>query len=77
MSRKIKLIWDFRGEDAMGTAAHQAIHLKEFALREKLDFEATGSTEINPFHAIAFLICNEDLMKTYRDALLPHRAELA
>ena len=31
MSRKIKLLWDFRGEDAAETAKHHTIHLKEFA----------------------------------------------
>ena len=77
MSRKIKLIWDFRGPDALGTAQHQALHLKEFAEREKLDFESTGSSALSASHAIAFLICSEALMKTFRDALIPHRAELA
>ena len=30
MSRKIKLIWDFRGEAAAKTAEHHDIHLKEY-----------------------------------------------
>ena len=29
MSRKIKLIWDFRGEASAKTAEHHDIHLKE------------------------------------------------
>jgi len=38
MSRKIKLLWDFRGPDAKATAEHHTIHLKEFATLEKLAF---------------------------------------
>lgn len=35
MQRKIKLIWDFKGESGLKTAEHHAKHLKEFADREK------------------------------------------
>lgn len=40
MTKKIKLLWDFKGPDpdAKETAKHQAIHLKEFAEVEKLTF---------------------------------------
>ena len=38
MKRKIKLLWDFRGEDALETAKHHTTHLKEFATLEKLPF---------------------------------------
>ena len=38
--RKIKLIWDFRGEAAAKTAEHQDIHLKRiFRKREKITLE--------------------------------------
>jgi hypothetical protein len=30
MSRKIKLIWDFRGPASAKTAEHHEIHLKEY-----------------------------------------------
>ena len=33
MSRKIKLLWDFRGPDAKETAKHHTIHLKDFATK--------------------------------------------
>ena len=36
MSRKIKLIWDFRGEVATKTAEHHDIHLKEYLEKEKI-----------------------------------------
>ncbi len=77
MNRKIKLIWDFRGLDALKTAEHQAIHLKEFALKEKLPFYESNFTQISEKHTIAFIIIDEANMKIYRDALLPHRGEIA
>ena len=30
MSKKIKLIWDFRGPSALQTAEHHALHLNEY-----------------------------------------------
>ena len=34
--RRIKLIWDFRGEDGHQTAVHHEIHLKQFVEKEKI-----------------------------------------
>lgn len=76
MSRKIKLIWDFRGPAGLKTAEHHAIHLKEFAQMEKLPFHDVGFTEFSEMHAIAFITVDETDMKTFRDALKPHRGEL-
>jgi hypothetical protein len=76
MDRKIKLLWDFRGEDAKETAKHHTIHLKEFATLEKLAFHEIGVLEVNPMLAAAFIIVDESAMKIYRDALKPHRGEI-
>lgn len=76
MIRKIKLIWDFRGFDAKETARHHAIHLKEFAIKEGLQFHEIDTLEINAMLSSAFITVNETDMKTYRDALHPHRGEL-
>jgi hypothetical protein len=77
MGRKIKLLWDFRGEDAKETAKHHTIHLKEFATLEKLDFYEINISEINPMLSAAFIIVDESNMKIFRDALKPHRGEMA
>ena len=76
MDRKIKLLWDFRGEDAKETAKHHTIHLKEFATLEKLAFHEISVLEVNPMLAAAFIIVDESTMKIYRDALKPHRGEI-
>ncbi len=75
--RKIKLIWDFRGPEALETAKHHTIHLKEFAAMEDLTYHEAGTKEVNPMLAYAYIIVNEKDMTVYRDALKPHRGELA
>ena len=75
--RRIKLIWDFKGPDALETAKHHCIHLQEFAAVEKLPFEEVNHSVLHDMHAIAFVVVNEAYMKTYRDALKPHRGALA
>ena len=77
MSNKIKLLWDFRGPDAKKTAEHHTIHLKEFAALRKLDFYEINISEINPVLSAAFIIVDESNMKIFRDALKPHRGEMA
>ncbi len=77
MSRKIKLLWDFRGPDAKETAKHHTIHLKEFAMIENLTFHEINIQEKNPMLVAAFIVVNETDMKIYRDALKPQRGEIA
>lgn len=77
MSRNIKLLWDFRGEDAKATATHHTIHLKEFSEKENLTFLEIGILEKNPMLASAFITVSEENMKIFRDALKPHRGEIA
>ena len=77
LERKIKLLWDFRGPDALETAKHHTIHLKEFAAIENLPFHEIDVKELNPMLCAAFIVVNESYMKVYRDALKPQRGELA
>ncbi|CDF78588.1 conserved hypothetical protein [Formosa agariphila KMM 3901] len=74
--RQLKLIWDFRGPNALQTAKHHEIHLKEYIAIENLDITITGITELTEMHAIAFLVVNESDMKPVRDALKPHRGQV-
>jgi hypothetical protein len=74
--RKIKLIWDFRGEASAKTAEHHDIHLKEYLDEKKLTLEKTGFEIINEMHAIAFIVVEEKDMIRFRDVLKPHRGEI-
>lgn len=76
MSRRIKVIWDFKGDDAQQTAQHHAIHLKEFSEREQITNYSCGVDSINILHYTAYLTVNEQDVYTVRDALRPHRAEI-
>lgn len=76
MSRKIKLIWDFRGSTAAKTAEHHEIHLKEFINAEKLSINITGFEVYNEMYAIAFMVVTDENMIAVRDALKPHRGEI-
>lgn len=74
--RQLKLIWDFRGPDALQIAKHHTIHLNEYISIENLDLNITGHEAISDMHAIAFMVVNEKEMKPIRDALKPHRGQI-
>ncbi|WP_438977896.1 hypothetical protein [Polaribacter sp.] len=76
MSRKIKLLWDFRGPDALETAKHHTVHLKEFSTLENLNYHQIDIQEKNPMLVAAFITVDEKDMKIFRDALKPQRGEL-
>ncbi len=76
MSKKIKLIWDFRGQAAPKTAEHHEIHLKEFLEKENCTLKITGFEILNDMYAIAYLVVEEADMIVFRDALRPHRGEV-
>lgn len=76
MSRKIKLIWDFRGPASNKTAEHHEIHLKEYIAIEKLPINITGFEILNEMYATAYIVVAEDYMIQVRDALKPHRGEV-
>ena len=76
MQKKIKLIWDFRGSESLPIAEHHRIHLDEFIVREKLDFQETGIHKVSPMYTIAYMMVSEAQMILVRDALKPHRGEL-
>jgi len=73
--RKIKLIWDFRGEAAAKTAEHHDIHLKEFIQTENYSLNITGFEIVNEMDALVYLVVEEKDMIKLRDLLKPHRGE--
>ena len=77
LQRKLKLIWDFRGSDALEMAKHHCIHLTEFAEKEDLSFYKADHHSYSDVYTIAYIIIDETQMVTYRDALKPHRGEVA
>ena len=77
MNRKIKLIWDFRGLEALEIAKHHCVHLEEFAVKEKLSYYEILTNPISEMYCVAFITVDENDMIIYRDALKPHRGKVA
>jgi len=74
--RQLKLIWDFRGPDALKIAEHHEIHLKEYIAIQQTELNITGFEQLTASHSIAFMVVNESEMKPIRDALKPHRGQI-
>ena len=74
--RKLKLIWDFRGPDALKIAEHHVIHLKEYIRIKNTELDITGLEIISDMHCIAYMVVNESEMRPVRDALKPHRGQV-
>ena len=77
LNRKIKLIWDFRGPDALEIAKHHCVHLNEFSEKENLKQYEINTDQISEMYSIAYITVDESELIIYRDALKPHRGEVA
>lgn len=75
-TKKLKLIWDFRGPDANITARHHAAHLKDFIRLHRLSMEIVSVEELTSGHSIASMVVTDAEMPAVRDALKPHRGQL-
>lgn len=73
LPERIKLVWDFKGEDAEHFATHHEIHLKQYAAAEGLTETDSSTEKIQDMHWIAALTVNKADMIKVRDALKPHR----
>ena len=75
--QRIKLIWDFRNTEAEKIAEHHVKHLNEYIASQKLEDTSSGFELVAPNYYIAYLLTDKSNMITLRDALKPHRGELA
>ena len=73
---KAKLVWSFSGEEALKTAEHHLIHLKEYSYKEKVEVIEFGIEQQTDFTAIAFIIVARDLVDDLRQSLKPHKGFL-
>ncbi|MFK7899529.1 MAG: hypothetical protein AB8B61_02100 [Cyclobacteriaceae bacterium] len=73
--QKIKLIWDFRGQDSEQTAKHHEKHLLEFVEREQVKETVVGVDQLGELHFTAYVAVLSGDMVLVRDALIPHRGE--
>jgi hypothetical protein len=71
------LIWDFRGPEALEIAKHHCVHLEEFSKKENLNYHEINTFHISDMYSIAFITVDESDLKNFREALKPHRGEVA
>lgn len=76
MERIIKFVWEFRGADALGTAKHHVIHLKDYAQKEGFSFYESDIEEHTSMFVEAFFKIEEPDAKKCYDFLKPNRAEI-
>jgi len=70
---KIRLMWDFFGPDAAGTAKHHQIHLHEFFQKESIEMSAYGVSTGTTNHAMSWCEVEEELADPVSKALRPQR----
>ncbi len=75
MDKKIKLIWEYRGDDGHQTAVHYEHHLEEYIEAAQLKNHILGVEKINDLYSIAYMVIEQDELNKVRDALKPTRAE--
>lgn len=73
---RVKLIWDFRGPNAILTAEHHVVHLKEFAVAEGLQHTICDIEKVSEMNCIAYLVVEKEHMTRLREQLKPHRGQL-
>ena len=76
MDKKIKFIWKFFGNDALGTAKHHTIHLEEFCNQHSYELIECNVEEIEEGFQ-AFLIIKEKDAIPSHPLLKPHAAFVA
>ena len=76
MENKIRLVWDFRGEDALKTAEHQLSHIVEFMIKKDVSYLDKSSEKISNLHSICSIIINESDLDFIKKRLKPHRGFL-
>jgi len=72
---RVKLIWEFRGGDAVEIAKHHAKHLEEFADQKSISGSESGVETGSKYFSIAFLIVDEKDSEEVINILRPHKKQ--
>ena len=76
MENKIRLVWDFRGADALKTAEHQLTHLVEFMIKENISCLDKSLEQISKLQSICWIIIKESDLDFVKKRLKPNRGFL-
>ena len=75
MADKAQLLWDFRGPNALKTAQHHLVHLKEYALAEQIPEASFELIEHSQVFVSAAMVVSLDQVTELRNRLDPHRGK--
>ncbi|MBX2828702.1 MAG: hypothetical protein KTR22_11090 [Flavobacteriaceae bacterium] len=73
---RVKLIWEFRGPNALPIANHHVIHLKEFVENEQLQNTLCDTEKMSDMFVKAYLVIERQHMDDLRNRLKPHRGQV-
>ena len=76
MENKIRLVWDFRGVDALKTAEHQLTHLVEFMIKEDISYLDKSSEQISELHSIFSIVIKDNNLDFVKQRRKPQRGLL-
>ena len=74
--KKVKLIWDFRGENTFNMATHYKKHLVEFFESKKINLLTSGVDKMSDYYHLTYAIIDEKDVNDVKHPLKPHRALL-
>ncbi|MBH83134.1 MAG: hypothetical protein CMP70_00465 [Flavobacteriales bacterium] len=76
MENKIRLVWDFRGADALKTSEHQLTHLVEFMIKENISCLDKSLEQNSELQSICWIIIKESDLDFVKKRLKPNRGFL-
>lgn len=74
--KKVKLIWDFRGQNTLDMATHYNKHLIEFFESQEIELLKSGVNKINEDYHLTYAVLDEKDVNIVKHPLKPHRALL-
>ena len=74
--KKLKLVWNFSGFDALKIAKHHLVHLEEYLKKENIESLQLDTESTSEFSAISFLVIYDQFLDKIRADLKPNQGFL-
>ena len=73
MNKRIKLVWQLSGMDALKIAEHHLVHLGEYMQSNDIVTIDKGIELISQFSALSYIIIDQSFVDKLRVDLKPHK----